>query len=118
MKIEIKNPLETAQKLVGGDRQKVYGHPLKDFTKTAKIWSAILDMDVTPKQVALCMIGVKISRLVQSPHHEDTMVDIAGYLQTYWMVIEEEERLCKEKMDNFVPDAMKNWDAVEKIDGE
>lgn len=97
----MENPLETALKLVGGDRQKNYGHPLTDFTKTAKIWSAVLGMDVTPRQVALCMIGVKISRLVQTPGHKDSVVDIAGYLQTYWMVMEEEERQAGVFEKNF-----------------
>ncbi len=84
------NPLETAISYVDGDRQETYGHPLSDFVRTAKIWEGILGVSVSPEQVALCMIGIKISRLVQTPGHEDSLIDIAGYTQTYWMVREKQ----------------------------
>jgi hypothetical protein len=82
------NALDRANKLVGGDRQNVYGHPLTDFSRTAKLWSAILGVEVTAEQVALCMMLVKISRLCQTPDHIDSIVDIAGYALTYEMVVE------------------------------
>jgi hypothetical protein len=30
-------------------------------------------------EVILCMIAVKMSRLIKTPEHEDSWVDIAGY---------------------------------------
>ena len=84
--------LQEADRLVHGDRQGVYGHPFDDFSKTASLWSAVLGMEVTPEQVALCMIMVKISRLMQSPDHRDTQVDVGGYIATYNMVREERHR--------------------------
>lgn len=83
--------LQEAQRLVHGDRGEAYGHPLDDFSKTAKIWSAILGIDVTPQQVALCMVGVKISREVNAPKR-DNRVDGAGYFETLDMVEAELER--------------------------
>jgi hypothetical protein len=83
--------LEEAQRLVHGSRGEAYGHPYDDFGKTAKIWSAILGIDVTPAQVALCMVGVKISREVNKPKR-DNLVDGAGYFETLSMVREEQER--------------------------
>jgi hypothetical protein len=82
------NVLEKANLLVHGDRQKDYGHPMTDFSRTAKLWSAILGGEVTAEKVALCMMAVKISRLCQTPDHMDSVVDIAGYAGTYEMVIE------------------------------
>lgn len=70
--------LTEAQRLVFGPREADYGHPHTDFTRTAKIWSAILDTEVTAKQAALCMVGVKLSREVHRPK-SDNRVDIAGY---------------------------------------
>ena len=81
-----------ANDLIHGARNKDYGHPLDDFTKTAKIWSAVLGVPVTAEQVALCMIGVKMSRLCNTPGHEDSVIDIAGYAGTYEMVREERHR--------------------------
>jgi hypothetical protein len=85
------NILEEANKLVNGDRQASYGHPIDDFTRTAKMWSAILGHEVTAEQVGLCMCAVKISRQVNRPKR-DNMVDIAGYAATVEMVLEEKYR--------------------------
>lgn len=82
---------QEADELIHGDRQKIYGRPLADFRRTAMIWSAILGITVTPSQVALCMVGLKIARLVQSPTHRDSIVDGCGYFGTLDMVNEDEE---------------------------
>ena len=81
-----------AEELIHGARNADYGHPLDDFSKTAKMWSAILGVDVTAEQIALCMICVKISRLRNSPGHQDSIIDIAGYAGTYEMVRDERHR--------------------------
>ena len=71
--------LEEAQRLVGGDRNTAYGHPLEDMTRTGRIWAAILGVEsITAEQVALCMIGVKLSRECNAPKR-DNRVDAAGY---------------------------------------
>lgn len=85
------NILEEANSLVYGDRQASYGHPLDDFERTAKIWSAILGHEVTAEQVGLCMCAVKISRQCNKPKR-DNLVDLAGYAATVEMVISEKER--------------------------
>jgi hypothetical protein len=77
--------LDEAQRIVGGDRAKAYGHPLTDFQRTALIWEAVLGIKVDPYQVALCMIGVKVSRECNA-RKRDNAVDIAGYAQTLSMV--------------------------------
>ena len=78
--------LTEAHRLVHGQRGQDYGHPYEDFSRTAKIWSAILDKEVTPEQVALCMIGVKMSRECNRPKR-DNRVDIAGYAEALDMVV-------------------------------
>lgn len=57
----------------------VYGPPNENMKRTAQIWSGILGIEVTPIQVCLCMIGVKMARLVESPGHGDSALDIAGW---------------------------------------
>lgn len=85
------NILEEANRLVHGDRQAAYGHPLDDFTRTAQIWAAILGAPVTAEQVGLCMIGVKLSRQCNAPKR-DNMTDAAGYAATVQMCVEERAR--------------------------
>ena len=81
--------LEEAEQLAGKVRSDKYGHPFDNFTQTGKLWAPALDKDeVTPEQVALCMILAKISRLTHSPDHADSLVDIAGYARAYEMVRE------------------------------
>jgi hypothetical protein len=76
------NILTEAAALVYGARQQDYGHPLTNFQQTGKLWAAILGLDsITPMQVAMCLIAVKISRQCFSPKR-DNLVDIAGYAAT------------------------------------
>jgi hypothetical protein len=82
--------LQEAQRLVHGDRGADYGHPIHDFARTARIWSAILGVDVKPEQVALCMVGVKISRECNKPKR-DNRVDGAGYFETLEMIYQYRE---------------------------
>lgn len=83
--------LEEAQSLVYGDRQAAYGHPLDDFSRTAKMWAAILGCEVTPEQVGLCMCVVKISRQLNRPKR-DNLVDLAGYAATVELVLDEKHK--------------------------
>ena len=73
--------LQEADRLVAADRQDAYGHPFDDFTRTGKMWAAILDLtEVKPEEVALCMVALKISRECHKPKR-DNRVDGAGYLK-------------------------------------
>ncbi|QHB37792.1 hypothetical protein I5G63_gp051 [Mycobacterium phage Imvubu] len=71
--------LTTAASLICGDRQASYGDATESFARLGRLWSEVLGMEVTPEQVALCLVQLKVSRLVVSPTHEDSWVDIAGY---------------------------------------
>jgi hypothetical protein len=74
-----------AARLVSDDRNHEYGHPLDNLDRAARIWSVILDCEVSAEQVALCMVGMKIARQVHKPK-PDTVVDIIGYALTLHMV--------------------------------
>ena len=84
--------LDVAHELVHGERGATYGHPLDDYTRTAKLWSAILGIEVTAEQAILCMIAVKMSRLCNTMEHEDSVVDCAGYAECLSMVVKERAR--------------------------
>lgn len=82
--------LEQAVKHVRGDRMKDYDHPKRNFDRIAKMWSVILDTEVTPTQFALCMMSMKIARHVKTPK-EDNLVDIAGYVEALDMALNEDD---------------------------
>lgn len=71
--------LDEAHTLTYGKRDKNYGTPYINHKRIADIWSVILGQEITPAQVALCMVGVKIARLVESPDHLDSYVDGCAY---------------------------------------
>jgi len=76
-----------AHGLVYGDRQGDYGHPREDFTRTAILWTGLLQHKladgayVEAEDIGRCMIAVKLSRDVNSPKR-DNRVDMAGYAIT------------------------------------
>ncbi len=70
--------LTQADKLVNGARAAEYGDAKQNFEDIAKLWSVLLETEVTAQQVALCMIAVKSARLMKSASH-DSWVDICGY---------------------------------------
>ena len=83
--------LDEAAWLTSGDRDGTYGHPFSDYTRTAKLWSGILGVDVSAEEAILCMIAVKMSRLCHTPGHHDSIVDIAGYARCYERVTNERQ---------------------------
>ncbi|MCZ8323077.1 MAG: DUF6378 domain-containing protein [Novosphingobium sp.] len=61
------------------ERRDDYGDPAEQFRAIADRWTITLGMPVTPAQVALCMIDLKLTRLTYDPGHIDSMVDVIGY---------------------------------------
>jgi hypothetical protein len=61
------------------ERRDDYGDPADQFTAIAARWSITLGQPVTPAQVALCMIDLKLVRLAYDPGHVDSLVDVIGY---------------------------------------
>lgn len=61
------------------DRAETYGDARANMADIAARMSRTLGMNVTPQQVCLLMIDVKLARLKQSPLHQDSMIDIMNY---------------------------------------
>ena len=61
------------------DRNKTYGDPRQSMAAIAARWSVTLGHPVTPAQVVLCMLDLKLARLQRDPRHQDSMVDVIGY---------------------------------------
>ena len=61
------------------ERRDDYGDPAEQFRAIAARWSITLGTPVTPAQVTLCMIDLKLVRLAYDPGHVDSIVDVIGY---------------------------------------
>lgn len=87
--------LREAATIISGDRDLQYGAPEDNFGRIAKIWSVILGIEITPEDVAMCMVGLKVSRYAsKSGFQPDTWIDIAGYAGCgYEVGIKEENNL-------------------------
>lgn len=94
LEVDKKSFSDRAKQIVTEDRQTVYGHPYVDFTRIAGMWNAYLGVHETsmksiePEDVALMMTMVKMSRLRNTPTHEDSVVDIHGYANCYEMILD------------------------------
>ena len=73
------NVLAKAGQLITGDRARDYGDAYENHERVATMWSAILGIKVSVRMVYLCLLALKISRLVKTPSHTDSLVDICGY---------------------------------------
>ena len=61
------------------ERGVAYGDVATSMSTIAERWSITLGHAVTPAQVVLCMIDLKLERLAHNPKHHDSIVDIAGF---------------------------------------
>lgn len=82
-----KEILAAAEKCVCGQREEDYGTPEDSFGLIAELWAKALkpcvpegtDVCIPPETVALMMALLKVARLIKSPEHLDSWVDLAGY---------------------------------------
>ena len=86
-----KNELLDACKAVLNSRGQHYGNVYENHKRIAEIWSIILGFKVTEEQVLLMMIGLKVARLIQTPNHQDSIIDTAGYAAALSELIEEKK---------------------------
>jgi hypothetical protein len=76
---------DEAKRIVCGARREAYGTPEQNFDRIAVLWNAYLclahgfEQDITPLDVAAMMRLVKEARLIETPDHRDSYVDLVGY---------------------------------------
>ena len=81
--VEVTGDISASGKLIAKDRAKIYGDALANHKRIAKLWSVLLEKDITPQDVYKCMIAVKLARLIETPKHLDSVIDIIGYGALY-----------------------------------
>ena len=71
--------LQQAERLITGDRAKEHGDASANFAKVAKMWSAMVGVEIAPRQVPLMMEAFKVARAWDNPGNKDNFIDAAGY---------------------------------------
>lgn len=71
--------LLNANEVVNGARQETYGNPEDCFATIAGLWGSYLGKDISPSDVAMLMILLKVARSRGRKDYADNYVDIAGY---------------------------------------
>ena len=79
-------------KAIISDRGVDYGHPSDNMQRTARLWSAYLEMPIEDYQVALCLSLVKIARSMESGK-VDNFIDGAAYFAISGQLRTEENEL-------------------------
>lgn len=74
------------------DRGMDYGHPSDNMQRTARLWSAYLEMPISDDQVAMCLALVKIARSMVSAN-VDNFIDGAAYFAISGQLATEENDL-------------------------
>ncbi|MFO1209006.1 MAG: DUF6378 domain-containing protein [Amaricoccus sp.] len=69
-------------------RRAAYGPPDMIMAAIAARWSLTLGRPVTAAQVTLCMIDLKLARLVHDPSYRDGVIDVIRYASILPEVLE------------------------------
>ena len=72
------------------DRGQGYGSMRETHRRIAQQWSATMGKRVTAEQAALMMCQLKISRLIETPDHEDSIHALVGYALIYWSLVNDQ----------------------------
>ena len=73
-------------------REVNYGHPLDNFLRGQAIMDVVAECPHPAVRCALTLIAIKMARLIATPGHLDSAIDIAGYARTIVMALDEEDR--------------------------
>jgi hypothetical protein len=109
---EVKESIfEEAQRIVYGDREKVYGDPGKNIRAIAALWNVYIQekyplanydfqrgasgINLNEQDVCAMMRLLKEARLMNTPSHRDSLVDICGYAGVSYRIHEYKEAQSK-----------------------
>lgn len=90
--------LEQAQRIIYGERNKDYGHPIINHLRTAAFWCIWKGTYFTPIDVCMMNIFQKQSRSMNKLTF-DNLVDIAGYTGNIERIVFEDYDFTEEELD-------------------
>ena len=56
-----------------------YGEPLDLFERVVVRWSQVVGTKMSPAQVIICLVDLKVARLAHDPRYLDSITDVPGY---------------------------------------
>ena len=68
------------------ERGKQWGDPVYTHERIARVWSGILNFQVSAHDVALCMVALKLVRASVNPTEPDSYTDAKGYADIAMMI--------------------------------
>lgn len=77
--------LQKAHAIIYGDREDTYGNPGKNLKVIAEFWSVHLTakfgepVEISINDVCGMMVLLKQARLINSPDHLESEIDVCGY---------------------------------------
>jgi hypothetical protein len=77
---------------ITAERGEKYGNPLDNFDDIGKMYEPVIQCEDNECRHAMYMIIVKMSRLIRTPDHPDSWLDIAGYARAALMALDEKEK--------------------------
>lgn len=107
--------IEKAERIVNQDRNARYGGPEESFTTIAKLWSTFLGVEISPLQVAGCMILLKLARLKKTPTHEDSVVDGIGYFACMADFLRESPSVVDSEQESKLKDLIEEYEKGRKV---
>jgi hypothetical protein len=82
---------DAACRSVTQDRREIYGNPLDTYRRIAAMRAIVDECPDLELREILGMIVTKVVRLIQTPTHLDSWIDIAGYSRTGVMLLDERQ---------------------------
>ena len=82
---------DSAYKSVTLDRREIYGSPQDTYRRIAAMRAVVDECPDLELREILGMIVTKVVRLVQTPTHLDSWIDIAGYSRCGVMLLDDRE---------------------------
>ena len=83
---------DAAYAVVTADRRDVYGDPQDTYRRVAALRTVVDECPDPQVREIIGMVATKLVRLVQTPEHLDSWIDVAGYARTAAMLLDGRQR--------------------------
>lgn len=111
-----KELLQEAEAIVCRDREGQYGSPEDNFGLIADMWSAYLEREISPIDVACMMCMLKIARIKTGRYRADNWTDAIGYMACGGEIDSRMEEMAEPKVIKF--DRARNLEVLRDESGK